>query len=57
MDKLPTELLPVVPHLKFLIFDWAIPDLIAWGIVIAAFFLATWLRLPKFFEGSNNKGV
>jgi hypothetical protein len=50
MDNLlPPEMLPAVPHIAFLIFNWTIPNMIAWGVVIAAFFLAAWLRLPRIF--------
>ena len=49
MDQLPPEMLPAVPHVTFLIFDLAIPNLIAWVTVIVIFFVAAWLRLPKIF--------
>jgi hypothetical protein len=50
MEPLPPELLPTVPHVVFGIFDLAIPNIVAWGVVIAAVLLAAWVRLPKFFE-------
>ena len=49
MDKLPPEMLPAVPHVAFLIFNLAVPNIIAWAVVIAVFFVAAWLRLPKIF--------
>jgi hypothetical protein len=49
MEKLPTELLPTVPHVTFLIFNLAIPNIIAWTTVIIIFFVAAWFRLPKIF--------
>jgi hypothetical protein len=49
MDKLPPEMLPAVPHVTFLIFNLAIPTIIAWVTVIIVFFVAAWLRLPKIF--------
>jgi hypothetical protein len=56
MGTLPPEILKAVPHIKFLIFDLAIPNLIAWIVIIVAFFLAAWLRLPKFLESSGGEG-
>jgi hypothetical protein len=49
MEKLPPELLSTVPHVTFLIFNLAIPNIIAWGVVIVALSLAAWARLPKLF--------
>ena len=49
MDRLPPEMLPAVPHATFLIFNLAIPNIIAWGTVIIIFLVAAWLRLPKIF--------
>lgn len=53
MDQLPTQLLPAVPHIIFGIFDLAIPNLIAWSIIIVLFFAAIWARLPSFFEPTS----
>ena len=50
MEPLPPELLPVVPHITFGIFDLAIPNIIMWLTVIVALLIAAWIRLPKFFE-------
>jgi hypothetical protein len=49
MDSLPPEVLPSVPHVTFLIFNLAIPNIIAWATVIVVFFVAARLRLPKIF--------
>jgi hypothetical protein len=49
MNLLPPEMLSTVPHVTFSIFNLAIPNIIAWVIVIAVFFVAVWLRLPKIF--------
>jgi hypothetical protein len=49
MERLPPEMLPAVPHIKFLVFDLAIPNIIAWGVVIVAVAIAAWARLPKIF--------
>ena len=50
MEPLPPETLPAVPHVTFSVFNLAIPNLIAWGAVIAAFIIAAWACLPKLFE-------
>jgi len=47
---LPPELLPPVQHVAFGIFNLAIPNIIAWIIVIVIFVVASWARLPKFLE-------
>jgi hypothetical protein len=47
---LPPEALPAVPHIVFSLFDLAIPDLIAWALVLVLFVVAGWARLPRFFE-------
>ena len=49
MDRLPPEVLPAVPHVTFLIFNLAIPNIIAWLTLIIVFFVAAWLRLPRIF--------
>jgi hypothetical protein len=49
MDNLPPEMLSAVPHVTFLIFNLAIPNIIAWATVIVIFCVAAWLRLPKIF--------
>lgn len=54
MGTLPTQALPAVPHLVFVIFNLAVPNVIAWIAVIAFFFVAAWLRLPKIFEGKED---
>ncbi|MEJ2707926.1 MAG: hypothetical protein P8074_09980 [Anaerolineales bacterium] len=50
MEPLPPAMLPAVPHVTFSIFNLAIPNIVAWGLVIVLFFVAAWLRLPKIFE-------
>jgi hypothetical protein len=53
MEQLPTPLLPAVPHVVFGIFDLAIPNIIAWAMVIVVFLSAAWLRLPGIFESED----
>ncbi len=50
MEPLPPEALPAVPHVKFWLFDAAIPNLVVWGVLLVGFFVAAWARLPRFFE-------
>jgi hypothetical protein len=50
MEPLPPEMLPAVSHLRFSIFNLAVPNIIAWVVVIAVFVIAAWARLPKLFE-------
>jgi hypothetical protein len=59
-DLLPPQLLPAVPHVTFGIFNLAIPNIIAWLVIVVTFPVAAWLRLPKFFEpgpGPDNGGA
>ena len=48
---LPPELLSPVPNVSFGIFDLAIPDIVAWIIIVVIFIAAAWIRLPKFLNG------
>jgi hypothetical protein len=50
MEALPTQLLPVVPHIVIGIFDFAIPNIFSWVAVFAFVLLAAWIRLPGIFE-------
>jgi hypothetical protein len=45
-----------VHHLRFLIFDWSLPNVIMGAILIVVFFLAAWARLPKWIERGREKG-
>lgn len=49
-EQLPTQMLPAVPHIAFAIFNLAIPNIVAWLTLVVIFFVATWARLPGFFE-------
>ncbi len=51
---IPTQQLLAVPHLIFGIFNLSIPNIIAWVIVIGGFLFASWIRLPKIFEGKED---
>ncbi|MGA2615501.1 MAG: hypothetical protein ABSG38_18840 [Spirochaetia bacterium] len=50
MDQLPAQLLPVVKHFAFLIFNISVPNLIIGIVLIAILFLGAWARLPHFIE-------
>ena len=56
METVGSQALPVVHHLKFLIFDWYLPNVIMGVIIIAVFFLAAWVRLPKWIERARERG-
>ena len=51
MHPLPPEVLPAVPHFMFTLLHVPVtvgwPNLIAWVIVIVAFFAGAWARLPR----------
>ena len=49
MEPLPPELLRTVPHIAFSIFNLAVPNIIVWVMLILAFCVAAWARLPKIF--------
>ncbi len=49
MDDAP-QVLSSVHHLRFLIFDWSLPNVIMGAIVIIGFFAAAFARLPKWIE-------
>lgn len=53
MEALPSQLLPAVPHVVFGIFDFALPNLVAWGLVDLTLLAAAWLRLPRWLEATE----
>jgi hypothetical protein len=50
MEPLPPQMLPAVSHVVFSIFDLAIPNIIAWALVIVLLLISAWARLPGIFE-------
>jgi len=57
MDQLSAQLLPVVKHFSFLIFNISVPNLIIGVVLIAILFVGAWARLPHFIEhGPEEKG-
>ncbi len=56
MHPVPAQLQPSVPHVVFGIFNVAVPNLIAWLVVVGVFALAVWARLPKSFERGAGPG-
>jgi hypothetical protein len=56
MDQLPAQLLPVVRHINFLIFNISVPNLIIGVVLTIVFFLGAWARLPHFIEHGKEKG-
>ncbi len=57
MGPLATERLPAVPHVVFGIFNLAIPNLIAWAVLVIVFAAAAWFRLPRFVEHAADRGA
>ncbi len=55
MELLPPQLLPAVPHVRFGLFNLAIPDIIAWGVVIVLVAVGAWARLPRVLVPSERK--
>ena len=50
MHLLPPQTLPAVPSVSFSIFHLAIPNIVAWVLVVGIVLVAAWIRLPKCFE-------
>ena len=55
MEGSGLQVLSGVHHIKFLIFDWSVPNLIMGAIVVVAFFAAAWARLPKWIERGRER--
>ena len=55
MEDAASQVLPSVHHLRFLIFDWSLPNVIMGVIVIVGFFAAAWARLPKWIERGRDR--
>jgi hypothetical protein len=55
MEDAGSQVLSTVHHLRFLIFDWSLPNVIMGVIVIALFFLGAWARLPKWIERGRER--
>lgn len=56
MEDASSQVLSTVHHLRFLIFDWSLPNVIMGVIVIVLFFLGAWARLPKWVERGRERG-
>ena len=56
MEDAGPQVLSSVHHLKFLIFDWSLPNVIVGVIAIFGFFAAAWARLPKWIERGRERG-
>jgi hypothetical protein len=53
MQPLPPEMLTTTPYIAFSIFNFAIPNIIAWVLAFSLVLLASWARLPKIFESEE----
>ena len=50
VQLLPPQTLPAVPSVSFSVFHLAIPNIVAWALVVVIVLIAAWMRLPKCFE-------
>lgn len=50
MEDAAPQVLSTVHHLRFLIFDWSLPNVIVGVLAIIVFFGAIWARLPWWIE-------
>lgn len=50
MAQILTGTLASVAHLDFGLFNLAVPNVIVWIGIVLVLGMATWLRLPAFFE-------
>ncbi|MGO9412553.1 MAG: hypothetical protein ACLQCB_17605 [Spirochaetia bacterium] len=55
MEQLSAQLMPVVRHLVFSIFNISVPNLIIGIVIILILFLGAWARLPHFIEHGREK--
>jgi len=55
MEAVGSQVLPAVHHIRLLIFDWSLPNVIMGVIIIAIFFLGAWARLPKWIERGRER--
>jgi len=55
MEEAGPQVLSTVHHLRFLIFDWSLPNVIVGVIAILGFFAAAWARLPKWIERGRDR--
>ncbi len=56
MEGEASQVLASIHHIRFLIFDWSVPNLIVGAIGIALFFVGAWLRLPGWIERGRERG-
>ena len=56
MEEAGPQVLSSVHHLRWLIFDWSLPNVIMGAIVIVGFFAAAWARLPRWIERGRDRG-
>ena len=57
MTPLPPEMLPTASFVSFSIFNFTVPNIIAWGSIIVLFLIASVVRLPKIFEPEEKDEV
>jgi hypothetical protein len=52
-QQLPVQMLQAVPHVTFSIFNFAIPTIIAFAVLIFLFLAGAWARIPRFIAGPH----
>jgi hypothetical protein len=55
MEEAGPQVLSSVHHLRWLIFDWSLPNVIMGAIAIVGFFAAAWARLPRWIERGRER--
>jgi hypothetical protein len=53
-QQLPAQILQAVPHVTFSIFNFSIPTIIAFVVIVLVFFAGAWLRIPDFIAGPHD---
>jgi hypothetical protein len=55
VDQLSAQLMPVVRHFTFSIFNISVPNLIIGIVLIIILFVGAWSRLPHFIEHGRSE--
>ncbi len=55
MEGATAQVMASVHHIRFLIFDWSVPNLIVGAVLVVAFFAGAWLRLPGWIERGRER--
>jgi hypothetical protein len=55
MEGISSQVLPAAQHIRFLIFDWSVPNLIMGAVILVLLFAAAWARLPAWIERGRDR--